>query len=149
MDEIEALTKRFKDYIDKVQAAFDKSPDQMPDVHVSDLQNAQTPKKLYTIVSPVEAMASNLRSVLKAIDNAIDNMDELVKNEDGSGPEAVHPENGKTTPGASSVISAEPLKEKFTEEELDFLVRTFNSMINSSEEEREKLFNKLEKKDTP
>ncbi|MFA6011439.1 MAG: hypothetical protein WC799_15745 [Desulfobacteraceae bacterium] len=150
MDEIEELTKRFKDYIDKIQAAFDTSSTQKPGSQTAtDAGSSQSSKKLYTVVSPVDAMASNLQSVLNAIDKAILNMDQLATNENdsGSGESVVE---GNESPGQKTgVIATQPNQEKFSVEELDFLVKTFNSVLNSSEEERKKIFSQFEKKDTP
>jgi len=150
MDEIEELTKRFKDYIDKIQVAFDTSSAQKPGSQTTtDAGNSQTSKKLYTVVSPVDAMASNLQSVLNAIDKAILNMDQLATNENDSGS-AESVVGGNESPGQKAgVIATQPNHEKFSVEELDFLVKTFNSVLNSSEEERKKIFSQFEKKETP
>lgn len=148
MDEIEALTKRFKDYIDKIQAAFDTSPTQKPGNHdVEDSTSIQSSKKLYTVVSPVDAMASNLQSVLKAIDRAIVNMDQLTMGGNDSIAGETIVEVVEDPAQVAGVVSAQPNHEKFTIEELDFLVRTFNSVLNSSEEERKKIFSQFEKKE--
>lgn len=149
MDEIEELTKRFKDYIDKIQAAFDTSSTHNPgNPNATGAGSLQASKKLYTVVSPVDAMTSNLQSVLSAIDKAILNMDQLTTNENdgGAGDTVVE---GNESPGQKTgVIATQPNHEKFSIEELDFLVKTFNSVLNSSEEERKKIFRQFEKKET-
>lgn len=133
MDEIEALTKRFKDYIDKVQATVDAER-QNEAVDGKDRDSgAKATGKLYTVISPVEAVADNLKSVLKAIDHAIDHIDEI--SEDRSQPK----------PESREVYSSEPRKKRFTEEELDFLVQTFNKILNTTEEERKILFSQFDK----
>lgn len=134
MDEIEALTKRFKDYIDKVQKTFEKSV-QKPDVVVSSRPETSKGKKLYTIVSPVDVMARNLKSVLAAIDDAIRDMEDLTE----SGVEEV-------APGEVKSVSPGQLREKFSEEELDYLGRTFQSVLTKSKERREKMLKKIDKK---
>lgn len=150
MDEIEELTKRFKDYIDKIQAAFDTSSTQKPgNQSASDQESLNASKKLYTVVSPVDAMASNLQSVLKAIDKAILNMDQLVTNENEGGSEETVVESSESPGRMAGVVATHPNHERFSSEELDFLVRTFNSVLNSSEEERKKIFSQFEKKETP
>lgn len=135
MDEIEALTKRFKDYIDKVQAAVDAERQNKESEKKESMDKDASSGKLYTVISPVEAVANNLKSVLKAIDHAIDHIDELA--EDRS------PENA----GSREVYSSEPRKKRFTEEELDFLVQTFNKVLNTSDEERKLLFSHIDKAD--
>lgn len=139
MNEIDALTKRFKDYIDKIQAAYGES--QIRDTTPGGKQSSTKKpiKKLYTVVSPVEAMSNNLKSVLKAIDHAIENIDELSQPSDSTSPP-------KNTPG---VYSSSPGQKKFSEEELDFLVRTFNKILNTPEEERKRLFSKIDKSEKP
>ncbi len=150
MDEIEELTKRFKDYIDKIQAAFDTSSTQKPGSQAAtDDGSSQASKKLYTVVSPVDAMASNLQSVLNAIDKAILKMDQLATNQNDSGSGASVVEGNESPGQKTGVITTQPNQEKFSVEELDFLVKTFNSVLNSSEEERKKIFSQFEKKDTP
>lgn len=149
MDEIEELTKRFKDYIDKIQAAFDTSSIHNPgSQNTTGAERLQASKKLYTVVSPVDA-ASNLKSVLSAIDKAILNMDQLTTNENDSSSGDTVVEGNKTQGQKTGVIATQPNHEKFSIEELDFLVKTFNSVLNSSEEERKKIFRQFEKKETP
>lgn len=150
MDEIEELTKRFKDYIDKIQAAFVTSSTQKPGSQtVTDVESSQASKKLYTVVSPVDAMASNLRSVLNAIDKAILNMDQLSTNENKGGSGETVVDSSEDHIRMQNVVETQPNHERFSVEELDFLVKTFNSVLNSSEEERKKIFSQFEKKDTP
>ncbi len=134
MDEIESLTKRFKDYIDKVQETFDRSAPK-PDMAATAPAQTGKAKKLYTLVSPVEAVSRNLKSVLSAIDEAIRDMEEL-REEDG----------GETVSGSVRTVSPGPAREKFTEEELDYLIRTFQSVLTKSKKEREKMFRKIDKK---
>jgi hypothetical protein len=148
MDEIDVLSKRFKDFVDKVQAAFDKTDNQKPDAINKELSSDEKqPVKLYTVVSPVETMTSNLKNVLNAIDTAIDNIDRLQDNDERQGSKK-----------SEEILSAEKVREvtspdygqkKFTEEELDFLVRTFNKILNTTEEERKKLFMNIDKSDPP
>lgn len=134
MDEIEALTKRFKDYIDKVQETFEKSVPK-PDVVVASPPETSKGKKLYTIVSPVDAMARNLKSVFAAIDEAIRAMEDLT--EDG-GDESEPEEVRAVSPGQA--------REKFSEEELDYLGRTFQTVLTKSKERREKMLKNIDKK---
>lgn len=149
MDEIEELTKRFKDYIDKIQTAFDASSTLKPgSQNTTGSVNSHASKKLYTVVSPVDAMASNLKSVLSAIDKAILNMDQLTTNENDSGSGETIVEGNESPGQKAGVIATQPNHEKFSIEELDFLVKTFNSVLNSSEEERKKIFRQFEKKET-
>lgn len=150
MDEIEEITKRFKDYIDKIQVAFDTSSIQKPGNQSSSGQESpKASKKLYTVVSPVDAMASNLQSVLKAIDNAILNMDQLTNKEDDDGSGETVVEGSEHSGRMVGVVATQPNHERFSVEELDFLVKTFNSVLNSSEEERKKIFSQFEKKENP
>lgn len=134
MDEIEALTKRFKDYIDKVQETFEKSVPK-PDVVVASPPETGTGKKLYTILSPVDAMTRNLKSVLTAIDEAIRDMDGLTE---GSGE--------ATDSGKVRAVSPGQFREKFSEEELDYLGRTFQTVLTKSKERREKMLKNIDKK---
>jgi tRNA/tmRNA/rRNA uracil-C5-methylase (TrmA/RlmC/RlmD family) len=147
MDEIDALSKRFKNYIDKVQAAFDKANSQKPDAPKGRDGLIEKPVKLYTVVSPVEDMASNLKSVLSAIDNAIDNIDKLSQNVNDEKDDR---QKGKTSIGkGTEAYIPEPGQKKFTAEELDFLVRTFNKILSTPKKEREQLFKQFEKNDSP
>lgn len=142
MDEIDALTKRFKDYIDKVQAAADAERKKFPENEERRNAKRASSDKLYTVVSPVETVADNLKSVLRAIDNAIDNIEEL------SQPS---PRDQVMMPSGASkdVYSSLPRQKKFTDEELDFLVKTFNKILNTSEEERRILFRQFDKINKP
>lgn len=137
MDEIDALTKRFKDYIDKVQAAYNEARQDNEGGHEKGAVNRpevrDSTRKMYTVVSPADAMTSNLKSVLRAIDNAIENIDALTS---------------KTTSGETTgqdVYSSSPGQKKFTDEELDFIVETFNKILNASSEERKRLFRHFDK----
>ena len=134
MDEIEALTKRFKDYIDKVQETFEKSVPK-PDVVVASPPEPGKGKKLYTIVSPVDAVARNLKSVLTAIDEAIRDMEDLAESR---GEVAASGEVRAVSPGQ--------FREKFSEEELDYLGRTFETVLTKSKERREKMLKNIDKK---
>jgi hypothetical protein len=133
MDEIDALTKRFKDYIDKVHAAYDAAHTEDDEGEPRKNDHRESSRKMYTVVSPVDAMTSNLKSVLKAIDNAIENIDALTS-----------PDSSGTADG-QEVYSSSPGQKKFTDEELDFLVQTFNKILNASSEERKRLFRELDK----
>ena len=146
MDEIEALSKRFKDFIDKVQSTLGKSLPLKPDQPAEPTEIKPSAKKLYTIISPVEAMSSNLQSVLDAIDKAMDNMEKLSKSH---GEEHAAPGEDNGTQPPAEVFVSEPGKKKFTVEELDFLVRTFNTILNTPEEERKKLFTQFDNKESP
>lgn len=147
MDEIDLLAKRFKDFLDKVQSAFDNAESQKPDMARGQNGLTESPVKLYTVVSPVEAMASNLQSVLTAIDKAIDNIDELSHNRNAESNDPLK-EISKHD-NREGVYIPDPGEKKFTTEELDFLVRTFNKILNTPEEERKRLFRHFEKKGTP
>lgn len=137
MDEIDALTKRFKDYIDKVQAVADAERQNTPGPEGSRAGKKGSAGKLYTVVSPVGSVADNLKSVLKAIDHAIDNIEEM--SQASRDQTMVNPEASK------DVYSSAPRQKKFTDEELDFLVKTFNKILNTSEEERKILFSQFDK----
>ena len=137
MDEIEALTKRFKDYIDKVQAAVDEQRQNKVAGEKGRALGSNTTGKLYTVISPVDAVADNLKSVLKAIDHAIDHID------------GISQERVQQNPESREVYSSEPRKKRFTEEELDFLVQTFNKILNTNEEERKTLFSQFDKTGDP
>lgn len=139
MDELDALTKRFKDYIDKIQAAVDAERQKNPENESKPSGKKGSSGKLYTVVSPVEAVANNLKSVLKAIDHAIDNIDEMSQAPEGQA--MVNPRASK------DVYSSLPRQKKFTDEELDFLVKTFNKILNTSEEERKILFSQFDEID--
>ncbi len=149
MDEIETLTKRFKDYIDKIQAAYGKTEEHKPEQPMGNSTGDLSSKKLYTVVSPVDAMTRNMKSVLSAIDSAILNMDLLGDVAIVSPGNVGEGYDEPRTLANGAVVETEPNHERFTEEELDFLVRTFNDILNSSEEERKKLFSRIEKKDRP
>ncbi|MBU1169997.1 MAG: hypothetical protein KKD44_10585 [Proteobacteria bacterium] len=136
MDDIEELTKRFKDYIDKIQVAYGEVGKKNIIDDDKQTVNRKSTHKLYAVVSPVDDVASNLKSVLKAIDKAIDHIDELSKKTSDSLPEP---------PVGKGVYSSTPGQKKFTSEELDFLVRTFNKILNTSKEERKQLFSQFDK----
>lgn len=146
IDELEALTKRFKDYIDRIQAAFDRPLDPVRENRSDDISGEIPSKKLYTVVSPIDAMTSSMKSVLSALDKAIGNIDLLSAGETLKSD--FDTRQTKQQDRNDAVVSTEPKHEKFTEEELDFLVKTFNSILNSSEEERKKIFTRLEKKES-
>jgi hypothetical protein len=103
--------------------------------------------KLYTVISPVEEMAKNLHSVLNAIDKAIDNIDELTQK--GETVESDSNSEVSPPPVNKGVCIQDPGQKKFTSEELDYLVQTFNKILNTPEEERKKLFKNFEKSDPP
>lgn len=134
MEEIEALTKRFKDYIDKIQVALDKAenikPKKTPLVK-SDKNRAEI---LYTVVSPTDAMADNIQSVLNVIDNAIHRIDKM---DPASGDEA------SMNKGENVNTSASSNKKLFTVEELEFLQSTYSKIMNRSDEERSRIFKDL------
>ncbi|GAB6095547.1 hypothetical protein JCM14469_17990 [Desulfatiferula olefinivorans] len=140
MDDIDALTKRFKSYIDKVQAAYESSrPGESGDTDIVPASGTPS-KKLYTVVSPLDAMTRNVKSVLDALDQAIDRIDALGL-----------PETEASPPGSAGqdVYVSHPSDRTFTDEELEFLVRTFNAILRSSDDERKRLFDDLEKKSDP
>lgn len=139
MEEVEVLTKKFKDYIDKVQVTLDRAeklitkPDS-PDVEPSE--------KFYTVVSPADVMSNNLKSVLDALDKAIVNIDEMSNAEpkdvsDFTGKELMAEEKEHNDSAVSNRI--------FSQDELAFLEKTFNKILNASEKERNKIFENLEK----
>jgi hypothetical protein len=140
MDDIEALTKRFKDYIDRVQAAYESSRPVEPGPAGIKPVSESPSRKLYTVVSPVDAMTRNVKSVLDALDRAIDHIDVLARPAGKVTPE---------TPASQGVYTASPGTRKFTEEELDFLVRTFNTILKSSDEERKRLFTDMDNEEKP
>lgn len=97
-------------------------------------------QKLYTVVSPVDAMTRNVKSVLDALDRAIDHIDALDR------PDRKVAQETSETQG---VYTASPGARKFTDEELDFLVSTFNTILKSSDEERKRLFNDMDNEGQP
>lgn len=134
MEEIEALTKRFKDYIDKVQVALDKAENVKPKKVPSLKSEKSKADILYTVVSPTDAMADNIQSVLNVIDNAINHIDKM----DPASGDDVSMNNRENVK-----ISASSNEKIFTTEELEFLQSTYSKILNRSDEERSRIFKNL------
>ena len=139
MEELEVLTKKFKDYIDKVQVTLDKAEKVIPKLDNPDVDSSE---KFYTVVSPADVMTNNLKSVLNALDKAIVSIDEMsnAPSEDALiFAEAVASsgeENGKKTLASNRIFSSD---------ELEFLEKTFNKILNASTKERNRIFEDLDK----
>lgn len=125
IDEIETLTKRFWDYIDKVQALCSEgdSGKQLNKQHES------VAEKLYTVVTPQDSMIEDLHAVLEAIDNAIKNID---RNSGGDGPTKRRGSSDKDP--AKDVYISSPKNNVFSQEELEFLMETFNTLVKKKKQ---------------
>lgn len=121
--EVELLTRKFQDYIDKVQKMIELTPPVTSKEKESDGNG-----KLYTVVSPADAMAVNLQTVIRTIENAIKNIEEI------SGVAVEELNHSEST----ATVTGENLKETrrvFTKEELTFLEETFNRILRTSVED--------------
>lgn len=129
-NEIEALTGRFRDYIDRVQELLSEVETKEAERPASGV----SPEKLYTVISPVNAMAENLKSVMKAIESAMKTLDSLsektTKHEWVESETSVHEANDK------DVYVSTPGRDVFTREELEYLMDTFNTLMNKTEKKK-------------
>ncbi len=134
--DVEILTKRFKDYIDKVQILLDAVEPVLPKPDAEEGNG-----KFYTVVSPSDAMADNLKSVLRALERAIRNIEEISGNSpDTNSTYEVEKSGDHADRNATRVHSNKKL---FSSEELDFLEKTFNKILKTSTRERNKIFTTL------
>lgn len=138
LEEVEALTKRFKDYIDKFQVTLEKVYTVLPK---SGKAEADASEKFYTVVSPVDVMANNMKSVLTVLEEAIVNIEKI---SDTSADGVVNP--AETTAADEKSNSGLPVSNRiFLSEELEFLEKTFNKILNASAKERSRIFEDLDK----
>lgn len=139
MEEVEVLTKRFKDYIDKVQVTLDKAKEMIPKLDNSDIDPSE---KFYTVVSPADVMTNNLKSVLNALDKAIVSIDQMSSNlsEDATNFADAVASSGEKNSNKSKVANR-----VFSSDELEFLEKTFNKILNASKKERNRIFEGLDK----
>ncbi len=141
LHEVELLTKRFRDYIDKVQVMLEGSGVATPD---TDSQNEPDgSEKLYTVITPADAMAVNLQSVLTTLEKAIRNIEDI---------SGLSSEKPATVPLKTEVVAtdsdssgSEGGKQLFSLEELEFIKKTFHKIINASIKERRRIFESLAK----
>ncbi len=134
LQEVELLTKRFRDYIDKVQTMLAKVGTALPESDGKNLPDGS--EKLYTVITPEDAMAVNLQSVLTTLEKAIRNIEDI------SGVSAEKPSRYHRIDNEDSAGGEKRL---FSVEELTFLETTFNKIVNASLEERDQIFKTLVK----
>ena len=137
LQEVELLTKRFRDYIDKVQNMLEKAEDALP-ANDDELEKEST-GKFYTVISPVDAMAVNLHSVLNTLERAIKNIEEI---SGLSSAYQVEKADGKSDKNSDLVVTDKRL---FSVEELQYLEKTFNKILNASAKERNQILEGLDK----
>ncbi len=139
LEEVEVLTKRFKDYIDKVQVTLD-SVDKV--TRKPGDPEADSTGKFYTVVSPADVMTSNMKSVLSVLEKAIVNIEKI----SGTPTEktlSFADVAGATDEKNNSEISI--TNRIFSTDELEFLEKTFNKLSNASSKELNRIFEDLEK----
>ena len=139
LEEVEVLTKRFKDYIDKVQVTID-SVDKV--ILKPGGPGADPSGKFYTVVSPAEVMTDNMKSVLSALEKAIENIEKISDIPTG-GALSFADVAGATGEKKKSEVSM--TNRIFSTDELEFLEKTFNKILNASTKERNRIFEGLDK----
>lgn len=139
MEELEVLTKKFRDYIDKVQVTLDKAEKVIPKLGSSDVDSSD---KFYTVVSPADVMTNNLKSVLNALDKAIVNIDEM---SNAPSEDALIFADAVASSGEENSSESQVANRIFSSDELEFLEKTFNKILNASDKERDRIFEDLDK----
>ena len=141
LEEVEVLTKRFKDYIDKVQVTLDNVDKVTPKPGDSEADSAG---KFYTVVSPAEVMTNNMKSVLSALEKAIVNIEKI-----SDIPTEVtlsFADAGGDT-GKKNYSKVSMTNRIFSTDELEFLSKTFDKILNASKKERNRIFEDHDKID--
>ena len=142
LQEVELLTKRFRDYIDKVQIMLEKAATTLPEM--AEKHEPDGSEKLYTVITPADAMAVNLQSVLTTLESAIRNIEEI-SGVPSEKPATYQVETADVPTAEGRGICSGTEKQLFSIEELKFLEKTFNKILNASVKERSQIFESLAK----
>ncbi len=138
LEEVEVLTKRFKDYIDKIQVTLDSVDKVIPKPGDSEADSAD---KFYTVVSPADVMTNNMKSVLSALEKAIVNIEKIsdIPTEGTLGFTDSVADTGEKNDSEVSMTNR-----IFSTDELEFLAKTFDKILNASKKERNRIFEDLD-----
>lgn len=139
LEEMEVLTKRFKDYIDKVQVTLDKVDPSAPQ---EDIPQGDASDKFYTVVSPVDVMTNNMKSVLNVLEEAILTIEKISNT---AAEDLLSVAEATVMQGEKKRPEPAIAKKILLKEELDFLEKTFTKIIKASAKERNRIFEDLDK----